>query len=72
MPTKYAIRITKANFALIQLLHPIVDVQLTEDTDRYFYFDVVGPMTTGEHDIMDKVCLYNEDDVQSGERIVIE
>lgn len=72
MPNKYAIRITEANFALIKLLHPIVDVQLTEDTDRYFYFDVVGPMETSQHDIMDKVCLYNEDDVQQGERIVIE
>lgn len=72
MPNKYAIRITEANLALIKLLNPIVDVQLKEDTDRYFYFDVVGPMTTGEHDIMDKECLFNEDDVQSGERIVIE
>lgn len=72
MPNKYAIRITEANLALIKLLHPLVDVQLTEDTDRYFYFDVVGPMTTGEHDIMDWDCLQNEDDVQSGERIIIE
>jgi hypothetical protein len=71
MPGKYAIRITEAYLPLIQLLHPLVEVRVTEDTDRFFYFDIVSPMTTGNHDIMDEVCLRNEDDVQSGERIII-
>jgi hypothetical protein len=73
MPNKYAIRITEANLGLIKLLHPIVDVQLKlTDTNRYFYFDIDGPMTTTNHDIMDGDSLRNENDVINGERIVIE
>lgn len=52
MPNKYAIRITEDNLALIHVLHPIVDVDVKEDQDRYFLFTVVGPMTTGEHDVV--------------------
>ena len=61
MPNKYAIRITEANLALIRVLHPIVDVQLKEDTNRYFLFTVDGPMTTTEHDVVQEDDLYQYD-----------
>lgn len=71
MYKKYAIAITEANLALIRVLHPIVDVEVKEDINRFFLFTINGPMTTSEHDVVhgDDLKIYDGDD--SEERIVI-
>jgi hypothetical protein len=71
MPLKYAIRITLANLALIRVLHPIVEVELKEDTNRYFLFTVHLPNSTIEHDVVAEDDLYNYDGHQKGQRIII-
>ena len=65
MPNKYAIRITEDNFSLIRVLHPIVDVEVKEDRNRFFVFTVVGPMTTGGHDVVhgDDLPIYDGNDL---------
>lgn len=68
---KYAIRITEDYMPLIDLVHPLVEVRVTGDPNRFFLFTIVSPMTTGDHDIMSTIDLYNEDDVQKGARTVI-
>ena len=63
-PKKYAIRITERNLPLIRLLHPIVDVDVKEDTNRFFVFTIDGPMTTSQHDVVhgDDLEIYDGND----------
>lgn len=61
---KYAICITERNLPLIRLLHPIVDVDVKEDTNRFFVFTIDGPMTTSQHDVVhgDDLEIYDGND----------
>ena len=72
MPKTYAIRITEDNLALINVLHPIVDVDLKEDQNRFFLFTVDGPMTTMEHDVVQEDDLEIYDGMHSGRRVIIQ
>lgn len=69
---KYAIRITEEHLPLIDLIHPLVEVRVNrKDTDRYFLFTIVSPMTTGDHDVVQGDDLENYDGIYRGHRTII-
>lgn len=72
MSTKYAIRITEDNLALIRVLRPIVDLEVKEDRNRFFLFTVQLPNTTTQHDIVheDDLAIYDGNDLDS--RIILQ
>jgi hypothetical protein len=63
MPINYAIQITEDNLPLIRLMHPIVDVDVKEDKNRFFLFTIDGPHTTTQHDVIhgDDLAIYYGD-----------
>lgn len=71
LPAKYAIRITEYNLALIRVLRPIVEINVTEDTNRFFLFTVDSLKTTTEHDVVqgDDLKIYDGD--SDIERIIL-
>lgn len=72
MPTKYAIRITEDNLALIRVLSPIVDVDVKEDRNRYFVFMIDSPRTTTHHDIVAGEDLEHYDGNEAGKRVILQ
>ncbi len=72
MPKKYAIRITEDNLALIQLLDPIMNVEVIEDRTRYFLFTVGAIRKTTEQDIVheDDLAIYDGNDLEP--RVIIQ
>lgn len=69
--TKYAIRITPDNLALIHVLRPIVHVEVKEDRERFFLFTVDTPETTTDHDIVQKDNLMDYDGDDKAPRRII-
>lgn len=71
MPKKYAIAITEDNLALIRVMSPIVDVDVKEDTNRFFVFTIDSPRTTTQHDVVHGDDLPIYDGNEPGRRIII-
>jgi len=69
---KYAIKITKDNLSLINVLSPFKDVvQVTEKT-RFFLFTIDDLNTTTDHDIVEEEDFLIYDGKHFVNRIVIE
>lgn len=71
-PNKYAIRITEDNLALVRILCPMWNIEVKEDTNRFFLFTVDSRNSTTDHDVVQGDDLEGYDGDEPGRRIILQ